>query len=108
VVLAAFQLAGDRLAAWTHAPIPGSVIGMVLLTAALESDLLPMRWVRDTADLLLRHLVLFYVPAGVGLVAYVDVFRRAWLPITVGGLASLLAVLVVVGRTSESLDRRAE
>ena len=70
---------------------------MLVLTALLE-----LRWVRETimapaADFLIRHLALLYVPAGVALMAYAGVVRHDLLAITLAALASLAAVLAVVG-----------
>ena len=65
--LLACQLVGEVMVRLTDAPIPGAVVGMVLLFVVL-------RWRRtpDSApviragDYLLSHLQLFFVPAGVG------------------------------------------
>lgn len=91
----------------THVPIPGSVVGMLVLTALVELGLLPLRIIRPAAELLVRHLALLYVPAGVALVAYVAVVRQDLLAITVAALASLVAVLAVVGVIVQRLGRDA-
>jgi holin-like protein len=45
------------------------------------------------------------VPAGVGVVAYLGVLGRDWLPITVAMLGSWALGLVVVGWTAVALER---
>ncbi|MGI8547914.1 MAG: CidA/LrgA family protein [Gemmatimonadaceae bacterium] len=106
-ILLLFQLLGSWLAALAHASVPGSVIGMMLLAAALHVRLVPMWSVRPASDFLVRHLALLYVPAGVALMLYVGLLREQWLAITVAALTSLVAVLIMVGITVQRLERRA-
>ncbi len=80
-----------------HVPIPGSVVGMLALTALIELGVLPLRIIRPAAGLLVRHLALLYVPAGVALIAYVAVVRQDLVAIILAALASLVTVLAVVG-----------
>ena len=77
--------------------MPGSVLGMLALALLLETGVVPMRVVQPASDLLVRHLALFYVPAGVAVVVHAAVVRNDLVPIVVAALASLVAVLIVVG-----------
>lgn len=106
LLLVALQWLGGWLMGLVHAPIPGSVAGMVLLAAGIQLRVIPRGLVRASAELLVRHLTLLYVPAGVGVLLYVALLRREWLPITGGALVSLLAVLVTVGVVADRLERR--
>ncbi len=106
-ILLLFQLLGSWLVSVAHAAVPGSVVGMMLLAAALHVRIVPMSLVRPTADFLVRHLALLYVPAGVAVMLYAELLREQWLAITSAALASLIAVLVVVGLTVQRLERRA-
>jgi holin-like protein len=47
-------------------PVPGSVLGMLGLWAALEAGVVRLSWVRDAGGLLLAVLGLLFVPAGAG------------------------------------------
>jgi holin-like protein len=89
----------------THLPLPGSIVGMIALTLLLEAGVLRMPLVRRPAELLVRHLALLYVPAGVALIAYVAVVRHDLLAISAAALASLVSVLVVVGTVMQRLGR---
>jgi len=89
----------------SHLPVPGSVVGLIALAALIETRVLPLDLVRDAADLLVRHLALLYVPAGVALLAYWSAVRHDLAAITVAALASLVAVLLVVGHVVQRLER---
>ena len=106
-ILVALSLAGDWMVRVLALPVPGSVLGMLALTALLALGILPLRVVQAPAELLVRHLALLYVPAGVGLIVYAGVVRHDLAAITVAALASLVAVLVVVGTIVQRLGRDA-
>lgn len=104
-VLVALNALGGWLVRVSGAAVPGSVVGMLLLTALLETRVLPMAAVRSAAEMLVRHLALLYVPAGVALLAYWSAVRGELLAITAAAVASLVAVLVVVGLVVQRLER---
>ena len=106
-LLVALNYLGDWLVHVAHAPVPGSVVGMLALTALIELRVIEVDWLRPAAELLVRHLALLYVPAGVAVMAYVAVVRRDLLAITVAALASLTAVLLVVGTVVQRFERGA-
>lgn len=88
-ILLLFQLAGEVLYRLLHLPVPGPVIGMALLAgwllwrpAALDREMEVTAWG------LLRILGLLFVPAGVGIVANLELLRAQWWPITVALIVS--------------------
>ena len=68
------QTAGELLSRGLGLPLPGPVIGMVLLMLALT-----VRAVRAPvalcADFLLSHLALLFVPVAVGVMSYLHLLR---------------------------------
>jgi holin-like protein len=66
------QLAGEAIVRLASLPIPGPVVGMVLLFVALVARMPLPPTLRDTADGLLRHLSLLFVPAGAGVIQHLD------------------------------------
>ena len=104
-ILFAFQLVGELGVRAVGVAVPGNVAGMALLVAALGLGVVRLEWVKPAADLLLRHLPLFFVPAGVGVMVHRGVLDEAWLPITVAVVPGTLAVLAVTGWTVERVGR---
>lgn len=101
------QLVGEALVRATGAPVPGPVVGMVVLLAVLRvrraADDHP---VVRTSDALLRHLQLLFVPAGAGVVGYLALIRADAVPIAVAVVGSWVLGLAVVGWTVTLLARR--
>ncbi len=49
--------------------IPGAIIGMIFIAAALSTGLLKEHHIKDIGDLLLNNISFFFVPASVGIIA---------------------------------------
>lgn len=58
-------------------PVPGSVLGLVLLWLALSARVVRLSWLEAAADDLLGILGLLFVPATVGFVDYLSA-GAAW------------------------------
>lgn len=100
------QLVGEVAARSLGLPVPGPVIGMVLLFGLLQWRRPPHdARVLGASDALLRHLQLLFVPAGVGIVAYAGALRDDALPVAGGLLVSWLAGLLAVAGIVVGLQR---
>lgn len=100
------QLAGEGLARGLSLPVPGPVIGLVLLFLGLlaQARLRPAAGPVETSDLgrtalgLLGSLGLLFVPAGVGVVQKLDLISRQAGVIAVAlVLSTVITLLVTVG-----------
>jgi holin-like protein len=67
-ILLCLQLAGEALVRAVDSPLPGPVIGLALLFVWLLAKLPLPQETNGTADGILKHLSLLFVPAGVGVV----------------------------------------
>ena len=105
VLLLVFQFVGEALANLLGLPIPGNVIGMALLLISLMGGLIKEQMILEASELLLSHLALFFVPAGVGVMLYFGLIQREWLPIVFGTVFSTFAVMAVTGWTERLLEK---
>jgi len=108
--LLVYQCVGEILARWTGLPVPGPVIGMVLLFATLVAKNVAPESLQATASGLLSHLSLLFVPAGVGVMSHFHRVASEWLPIAVALVVSTVLALAVTAlvmrRLLERQDRR--
>lgn len=101
-----FWLIGNALSRVTGGFVSGNVIGMILLFAALCLRWVKAETVRPAARFLLGSMALFFVPYGVGLMdSYRVILDNLW-AIVVSGIVSTVVVLVVCGKTFQSLNHR--
>ena len=84
-------------------PIPGNIIGMVILFLCLYTGIIKLEMIADIAKFLLDHLAFFFVPAGVGLLAYLDVIKSSWLAILIISLITTIIVMIITGHTVQLL-----
>lgn len=66
LVCVAFHLVGELAARHLHLPLPGPVVGMLLLFAAFCAAPRLASLAEAGAGLLLRHMSLLFVPATIG------------------------------------------
>jgi holin-like protein len=95
-VLAGFFLLGGWLRR-LGVPIPGGVLGLMLFYLALSAGVVKMQWVEAMAGLMLRHMVLLFVPLTVGLMEMGELLSKQALAITASLLVSLVAVMLTTG-----------
>ena len=105
-LLLAFQLIGEIIARGLDLPIPGPVIGMMLLFLGLVLRGGPGETLRQTAGSLLQHLSLLFIPAGAGIMLYRDLIAAEWLPLSAALLGSTVLAIVVTALVLDALVKR--
>jgi putative effector of murein hydrolase LrgA (UPF0299 family) len=73
--LLVLQSMGEVISRALHLPLPGPVVGMLLLLVALRWPIVHNS-VRVVAEFLLQHLSLLFVPVGVGVMTHLDVLGQ--------------------------------
>ncbi|MFY0990254.1 CidA/LrgA family protein [Halomonas sp. C05BenzN] len=106
-VLLGCQFLGELVARGLTLPVPGPVIGMVILLAGLMIRGKVPDSLRMTGEGLLRYLTLLFVPAGVGLMVHFELIGIDLWPILITLLVSTAVTLAVTGWVMERLQRRA-
>ena len=106
-VLFSFLALGELVVWLTGIPIPSSIIGMLLLTAALKMKIVRVFWVDKVADFLLKNLGFFFVPAGVGLMNCLGLLSDQWLPIVGSCVISTFLVIAVTSWVHQYVRRAA-
>lgn len=102
------QLAGEVAVQALSLPVPGPVVGMFLLYAALTARGSAPRALTRAANGLLSQLSLLFVPAGVGIMAHLALLRREWPAIAVTLLVGTTLTLLVTAYSMRWLVARAE
>jgi holin-like protein len=105
-ILLVFQLAGEAISRGFDLPVPGPVIGFILLLGALRLRAGVPEELRVTATGLLRHFSLLFVPAGTGVMVHLSRLRDEWLPISVALIVSTLLTIACMALVMNWLMRR--
>ncbi|GAB3356083.1 CidA/LrgA family protein [Giesbergeria giesbergeri] len=93
--LLVFQLAGEVMVRGLQLPVPGPVMGMLLLLLALIWRGGPSDNLRSAGQGLLGNLSLLFVPAGVGIMVHGHRIADEWLALVVALILSTLLSMAV-------------
>lgn len=105
-ILLSFHFAGLLLHNLLHIPLPANVIGLMLFVAALFAGWVKLEWVEESAQFLLRHMMLFFAPFIVGTIVFFRVIGDHALGLGLSLLAGTLLVLLVTGKTTAAFSRK--
>ncbi len=105
-VLLLLQILGEAISLLLNLPIPGPVIGMVLLLILLIVKNDVINKIRPTASVLLAHLALLFVPAGVGILRQSERLSSEWFAITVVIVIGTAITMLVTALTIQWVAKR--
>ncbi|WP_341662211.1 CidA/LrgA family protein [Vibrio sp.] len=90
-------LIGNGVQSLLGTSIPSSIIGMLILFVLLSSGIVPSEWVRPSATLFIRYMVLLFVPVSVGLMEHFDVLYANAFPVLASVIGGSFIVLITLG-----------
>ena len=90
-----FLIAGELVSWLFQLPVAGNILGMLLIFIALRLQLISLEDVKPASDKLIKYLVVFFIPYGVGLMVHFNLIAEFWLPITVAVIFSSILTLYV-------------
>ncbi|MDQ0208176.1 CidA/LrgA family protein [Alkalicoccobacillus murimartini] len=108
LILSVFYCIGMALQTWLSIPLPGSLVGMILLFICLSSQVVPVRFVDQGAEWILKHLSLMFIPIIAGIVTFPILFTSRGLSLILLTMFSTLLVIVLSGLISQYLALKQE
>lgn len=96
-------VAGECINRFFRLPIPGNVIGMLILLALLCSGTIKTEQIEEVSEFLLSHLAFFFVPAGVGILSSLNVIKGNWISILLIIVISTIIIMAATGITVQFL-----
>lgn len=98
-VLFIMQLAGEAMARLSGLPLPGPLIGMLLMLAALIAYGRVPEGLLSTCHHLLRHLMLLFIPLVAGIMMYFGPLEKEWIPVLLACILGVALTVVVTALT---------
>jgi holin-like protein len=108
ILLIVIYQVGNLIARVYRLPVPGNVIGIVLLFLLLWLKVIKMEQIELAAGWLLKHLSFFFIPISVGLMTLGDVFLKKGLPFLFVLIVSAFIGLISAGKTSQAVISKTE
>ncbi|MDX1489216.1 MAG: CidA/LrgA family protein [Acidiferrobacterales bacterium] len=103
--LLVFQLVGEIASQVFRLPIPGPVVGMLLLFLTLLMRMPLARQLQGTAQDILQHLSLLFVPAGVGVMLHLRRVTDEWVALTFALVLSTVLTIAVTALSVKLIAR---
>ncbi|MET3290559.1 UNVERIFIED_CONTAM: holin-like protein [Brevibacillus sp. OAP136] len=98
----------DAVVAWLHLPIPGAILGICALFALLKLKVIRLDWIETGSKWLLSEMLLFFIPATVGIVNYKSLVMTSGLWIALTIICSTIVVMLCSGLIGQMITRRKE
>lgn len=108
LLIISFSYLGEIVSKLFNLPIPGSVIGMLLLFAALYFKVVKVEEVDTVGTFLLDNLSILFLPAGVGIMVYFPVIRETWWSLLIITVITTVLTMAVVGKIVQGVKRKFE
>ena len=106
ILLLAISVIGEFINKVLHVPLPGSVLGLVLLLLLLLSGKVRVKHIEELSNFLMRHLAIFFVPAGVGLITVAGVLQSSWAVLLIISIISSMIVMTITAIIVQLIRRR--
>ena len=100
-----YQL-GQFISKFFHLPVPGNVLGMMILFLLLSLKIVKINWVEKGALFLNKHLAFFFVPIAVGLMTYTPLLKESGLALAVILFGSSIIGMAITGGVSQFLSAK--
>lgn len=97
---------GFKIAGMLNIPIPGNVIGMMLLFICLMTGVIKLDWINEAASFLLKHLVFFFIPITVGIMTFGSIFVAYGVPLFIILFGSGILGFILTAWVTQLLGKR--
>lgn len=105
ILLAGIFLLGQWVVSFFHIPLPGSIVGMLLLFLALSVGLFKLTWFEKIAQLHLKHIVLLFIPPIVSIFHFLGIFKTEGLQLALIITLSSLVIILATAFVVEYIDK---
>lgn len=106
ILLLSIYFAGEILSKFLNLPIPGNIVGMILLFVLLTSNIIKVEKVENLANFFLDHLAFFFIPASVGLMTSFASLKGSIFKIILLCILTTIIVIAVTGITVQFMCNR--
>lgn len=108
LILLAINFAGVFLQAAFNLPLPGTILGMLILFVLLWTKKLKIEKVEKACDFLVLNMIVFFLPPAVELLEYMTLLKTGFLKILLLLVLTTLITMIVTGKTVDFCIKRME
>jgi holin-like protein len=105
LIILGIYLLGELLSKSLNLPIPGNILGMIILFILLCTKVIKVDNISTVTSFLLDHLSFFFIPAGVGLMASIGIIKSTWWQLLVVCISTTVIIIGVTGMIVQAISR---
>ncbi|WP_253958177.1 CidA/LrgA family protein [Metabacillus halosaccharovorans] len=106
LILIAIYTGSNFIVRQTSLPVPGNVLGMILLFLCLTTGIVKLKYIEKAAEFLIKHLSLFFIPYAVGLMTYGKLIQTSGWELLLMIAGSTVIGLVVTSGITQYLSSK--
>lgn len=96
-IILLFVFIGEVLNKLVGIPVPGNILGMLLLLLSLLTGIVKLHQIEEVSRFLMDHMAVFFVPAGVGLISVTGLIKETWWILLLIAISTTFLVMSVTG-----------
>lgn len=108
IIILILSEVGNIVTRFLPIPIPGSVIGLILLYIALETKLIKLNEIETVGNYLKNNMSIMFVPLTVGILNVFDILKLNWINLTIVMVISTLLTMIATGKMADFLSQTKE
>lgn len=97
LLVLAIYFVGEFLSKGLHLPLPGNILGMIILLILLCTKVVKVEHVDNVSTFLLDHLAFLFIPAGVGVLNAMNVLDGHIIQLLIIVVTSTMVIMAVTG-----------
>lgn len=106
MILYVFYLVGTWIVTVTGLPLPGSIIGLLLLSIGLFTKIINVKLIEAGASFLIGVLTIFFIPATVGIVNYPELLSSNGAKLILAVLCSSVLTIYITGVFTKYVEKK--
>lgn len=108
IFLYGLSILGNLIVSLLNLPIPGSIVGLLLLFMGLHTNSIPVTFIQEGAGFILVVLPLFLIPSTVGVIEYPELLSIRGVMLILMVMVSTFLTMIIVGRVSTFREKKEE
>ena len=105
IILWVIYWIGSQVAFLFNIPIPGNVLGMILLFGLLCCGIIKLEQIQLATDFLLKHMIFFFIPFAVGLMNWGSLFYENGMVLVAAIFIGAIIPFLAVGFLTQWFER---
>lgn len=106
IIILGIYLIGDLISKYFSLPIPGNILGMIILLILLCTKIVKVEQIETISKFLLDHLAFFFIPAGVELMNSFGIIKDTWIKLIFVCVVTTIVVITSTGLMVQFVSRK--